>query len=147
MQENLSQQSIVIVAGPTGSGKTALAKKLIQRHPFEIISADSRQVYRGLDIGTGKDTNIPQYMIDVRDPGAAFSVSDYQGQAEHIMETIWQKGNVPLIVGGTGYYIEALLYQRTTNSSVPHLSLRQELRSPPRPSQPPPDLQSTRDRP
>ena len=118
---------LFVIAGPTASGKTALAAQLIEKYPFEIISADSRQVYRGLDIGTGKDKTVPQYMIDVADAEQQFSVSHYRDMAWPIIDQIYGRGKIPLIVGGTGYYIESLIYTQSINNTVPDNKIRAEL--------------------
>ncbi len=128
MDQNIQDKNqVIVLSGPTASGKTALAGKLIEHFPLEIISADSRQVYKGLDIGTGKDTTIPQHMLDVVNPGESFSVDQYRKMAERIMEDIWKRRKIPLVVGGSGYYIEALLYQRTANQTAPRPELRAKL--------------------
>ncbi len=119
--------NLIILAGATASGKTALAGELIKRYPLEIISADSRQVYRGLDIGTGKDKSIPQHMIDVVDAGQMFSVSQYNNMALPMLDQIRDRGNIPLVVGGTGYYIDALMFERSHNATPPNPQIRAQL--------------------
>ncbi len=105
---------VLVICGPTASGKTALALSLIEKFPIEIISADSRQVYRRMDIGTAKATAdeqavVPHHMIDLIDPDQVFSVADFVVQARsHIVE-IAGRGKIPCVVGGTGLYIRALL--------------------------------------
>lgn len=117
-----NRQKIIIILGPTSSGKTKLAVKLAKKFNGEIISADSRQVYLGMDLGTGKEgrkkivdgepsrvlNNIPQYLIDIKKPEEQFSVSEWQKSANQLIEKISQKGKIPLIVGGTGLYLTAL---------------------------------------
>ncbi|MFA6082565.1 MAG: tRNA (adenosine(37)-N6)-dimethylallyltransferase MiaA [Patescibacteria group bacterium] len=125
MKQKVKQ--IIVLAGPTASGKTDLAADLIKKYPLEIISADSRQVYRGLDIGSGKDKTVPQFLIDVVNPENGFTVADFKKLAEEKIEQIWQRGNTPLIVGGTGFYIEALMFDQTTNQTPPNKSIRQKL--------------------
>ena len=105
---------VLTICGPTGSGKTALALTLAQKYPLEIISADSRQVYRRMDIGTAKATaaeqrQAPHHMIDLIDPDQDFSVADFVDRARPLIESIAQRGHVPCVVGGTGLYIRALL--------------------------------------
>ena len=105
---------VLVICGPTGSGKTALALSLADKFPLEIISADSRQVYRRMDIGTAKATSfeqaiIPHHMIDLVDPDQEFSVADFVNLARPLISQITVRGKVPCIVGGTGLYIRALL--------------------------------------
>ncbi|MDB5188042.1 MAG: miaA [Candidatus Kaiserbacteria bacterium] len=104
---------ILIIVGPTASGKSALAVELAKRFNGEIISADSRQVYKGLDIGTGKVTkaemqNIPHYLLDIVSPRTRFTAQDFVTHAKQAMQAIIQKGKLPIVVGGTGFYIDAL---------------------------------------
>ncbi|MBI4966424.1 MAG: tRNA (adenosine(37)-N6)-dimethylallyltransferase MiaA [Desulfomonile tiedjei] len=105
---------IVVVAGPTASGKTAVGIRLAERFSGEIVSADSVQVYRYLDIGSAKPTaeereRIAHHMIDIRDPDEEFSAGDYVREARATIGKILQKGRVPFVVGGTGLYIRSLL--------------------------------------
>jgi len=105
---------VLVVCGPTGSGKTSLALALGQRFPIEIISADSRQIYRYMDIGTAKATREEQaavrhHMIDLIDPDQEFSVAQFVDQAGPLINEIGERGHIPCIVGGTGLYIRALL--------------------------------------
>ncbi len=105
---------VLVFCGPTGSGKTALALAIAETFPVEIISADSRQVYRQMDIGTAKATAAeravaPHHMIDLIDPDGEFSVADFIDQARPLIEQISARGKLPCVVGGTGLYIRALL--------------------------------------
>ena len=100
--------------GPTAAGKTGLAVNLIQRLPFEIISVDSALVYRGMDIGTGKPdfatlARAPHHLIDIRDPTEAYSAAAFRNDALGLMQHITQRGNIPLLVGGTMLYFRAML--------------------------------------
>ena len=106
---------LLIVSGPTASGKSALGVQLALELGGEIISADSMQVYRGMDIGTAKITEtemkgIPHHMIDVADPGENFNISRYTNAARACIEDIASRGMLPIVVGGTGFYIHALVY-------------------------------------
>lgn len=107
---------VLVICGPTASGKTALSIACAKAFDGEIISADSLLVYKGLNIGTAKPSleereGIPHYMIDVVEPTENFSVSDYEREALPIVEKIQKKGRMPIICGGTGFYINALLYK------------------------------------
>ncbi len=106
-------QKVLVILGTTASGKTSSAVDLARKYDGEIVSADSRQVYRGMDIGTGKDLaeygEVKHHMIDVADPRDDFSLADYQPQAYAAIEGILSRGKVPIICGGTGLYISALV--------------------------------------
>jgi tRNA dimethylallyltransferase len=122
----------IVIVGPTASGKTALAIQLAKMFNGEVISADSRQVYRGLNIGTGKVTNkemsgVPHHMIDIADPKKRITVSDYQKQARGRMEDIFNRGKLPIICGGTGFYISALVDNIEFPEVLPNLKLRNRL--------------------
>jgi len=106
---------VIVIVGPTAVGKTELSIKIAQTIPAEIISGDSMQIYRGMDIGTGKVTKhekkgIPHYMIDIKDVGESFSAADFKALTEEYISDIQSRGKVPIIVGGTGLYIESVLY-------------------------------------
>lgn len=106
---------IPIIAGPTASGKSALAIEICRMADGELVCADSMQIYKGLDIGTAKDSkeelgDVPHYMTDIVDPGTDFSVYDYVSLAIPIIKDILEKGKLPVVCGGTGQYISALLY-------------------------------------
>lgn len=103
---------MIIIAGATASGKTALAEKVCLSLGGEIVSADSMQIYKGMDIGTAKDTAppVPQHLIDVTDPGKPLTVVDYKRLATDKIREISARGKCPVVVGGTGLYITALLY-------------------------------------
>ena len=105
---------LLVIAGPTGVGKTAAAVALARRVPLEVVSADSRQVYRGMDLATGKPTADEQaagrhHLIDVVDPDDRYHAARFRADAERAMEGIRARGRLPVIVGGTGLYIRALL--------------------------------------
>ena len=116
-------QRMITILGPTASGKTPLAAGLAVRIGGEIISADSRQVYRKMDIGTGKDLgdyvvrsqeagdsiNVPYHLIDIREPGTKYNLFEYQQDFFDVYQTIRSRGVVPILCGGTGLYIEAVL--------------------------------------
>ncbi|MBR5268104.1 MAG: tRNA (adenosine(37)-N6)-dimethylallyltransferase MiaA [Lachnospiraceae bacterium] len=109
------KQPLIILTGPTASGKTALSVELAKRIGGEIISADSMQVYRHMDVGSAKVTveemdGVPHHLINVLDPQDAFNVVTFQEMAKDAMEKIYANGHVPIVAGGTGFYIQALLY-------------------------------------
>ena len=105
----------LIILGPTGSGKTGVSIELAKALNGEIISADSRAIYKGMDIGTAKPTReemqgIPHYGLDLVEPGERFTVADWKSYAESKIKDIKARGKTPIIVGGTGLYIDALIY-------------------------------------
>ncbi len=110
---NHYKAKVLIILGPTASGKTALAVKLAELVRGEIISADSRQVFRGMDIGSGKDLaeygSTPYHLIDIRPAGGEYSVSDFQHDAHLALSDIRSRNRVPIICGGTGHYVKSLL--------------------------------------
>lgn len=111
----MEKRKLVILTGPTAVGKTKLSIELAKRIGGEIISADSAQVYKHMDIGSAKITasemeNIPHYLIDELEPNEEFNVVVFQQKAKQYMEEIYRKGKIPILVGGTGFYIQAVLY-------------------------------------
>jgi len=123
---------IIVILGPTASGKSKLAIKIAKKFNGEIISADSRQVYKGLDIGTEKITKkemngIRHYLIDVAKPKKIYTVVQYQRAAKKILKQIFQKGKIPIICGGSGLYIDALIYDYKLPAVAPQKSLRGRL--------------------
>lgn len=103
---------VIVVGGPTASGKTDLGRAIAKRYNGVVISVDSRQVYRGLDIGTGKDTSFRQEMVDIVDPGVHYSVAKYALRAQSIISKVLSAHTIPVLVGGTGFYLDAILYNR-----------------------------------
>ncbi|SDJ70773.1 tRNA (adenosine(37)-N6)-dimethylallyltransferase MiaA [Sediminibacillus albus] len=106
---------VIAVVGPTAVGKTSLSIEIAKRFQGEVISGDSMQIYKGMDIGTAKITKeetegIPHHMIDIKNPDQAFSVADFQLLVRHHMEDILERNKLPIIAGGTGLYIQAALY-------------------------------------
>ncbi len=128
----VSKQKILVIVGPTASGKSDLAIKLAKRFHGEVISADSRQVYKGLDIGSGKLSKkemkgIPHHLIDVVSPKKTFSVSDFQKLANKKIEEIIKRDKLPIICGGTGFYIQSIVDGIILPEVKPNLKLRKEL--------------------
>lgn len=106
---------VLVIVGPTAVGKTALSIQLAKKYDGEIISGDSMQIYRNLNIGTAKVTasemaGIPHYLIDEREISEGYSVADFQETARDKIQEIKSRGKLPIVVGGTGMYIQALLY-------------------------------------
>ena len=109
-----SQPPLIVITGPTASGKTALALRLAKRWGGEIICADSRTVYRHMDIGTAKPTPeeqkvVPHWLLDVVDPGQRFTAADFQKLAFYAINDIRNRGKIPFLVGGTGLYIDSVV--------------------------------------
>ncbi len=143
----MNKNKVIVILGTTASGKTKLAVLLAKKFNGEIISADSRQVYRGMDVGTGKDLaeykiknqkskikikEVPHYLIDIVGPRQRFSVADYQKLAYQAIDDILKRGKLPIICGGTGLYISAVIegYQlpqfKISNSKFQNLKKRLE---------------------
>ena len=129
----MNKEPLVIISGPTASGKSALSIKLAKLINGEIISADSMQVYKGMDIGSAKITNeemcgIKHYLIDVLDPKDDFNIFYFKEETQKAFNEIRKKGKVPIIVGGTGFYIQGFLYDIDFNESEgENNTLRNEL--------------------
>lgn len=126
------QPKLVVITGPTASGKTALGVALARRFGGEVVSADSMQIYRGMDIGTAKPTpeemqGVPHHMIDIADPTENYSVSRYAAEAAACVDDILARGKLPVVVGGTGLYIDSLIAGRTFADGTADTALRQEL--------------------
>ena len=122
----------IVLTGPTAVGKTKLSLALAKAVKGSVISADSMQVYRGLDIGSAKIRpeemeGIPHYLIDVLEPEEEFHVARFQEMAREAMEEIWSRGRIPIITGGTGFYIQALLKNVDFSESSGESPLRTEL--------------------
>ena len=105
---------LVVIAGPTGVGKTAVAAALAREVPIEVVSADSRQVYRGMDVATGKPSadirsTVPHHLVDVVDPDDRYQAARFRGDAAAAIAAIRERGRLPVVVGGTGLYVRALL--------------------------------------
>lgn len=121
-------KKILVICGPTATGKTALAAYLARRFGGELISADSRQVYRGMDVTTGKDRpDVPIWLYDVVDPDEEFSVSRWVKLAQEALSDIHKRNKLPIVVGGTGLYIRSLLAPFETINIPPNKKLREKL--------------------
>ena len=111
----MQKQKVIVICGPTASGKTALSIKLAKKINGEIVSSDSMQIYKDMNIGTAKPTkeemqDIKHYLIDFISPNQRYSVADYKNDAEKAIQEIIDKGKIPIVVGGTGLYIDTLIY-------------------------------------
>ncbi len=120
---------VLVILGPTSSGKSSLAVELARKFDGEVISADSRQVYRGLTIGTGKITKkemkgVPHHLLDVASPKRKFSADDYVKRARVAIRDISSRGKLPIVAGGTGFYIDALVGRITLPNVPPNADFR-----------------------
>lgn len=132
LKQASSVPSIIVIYGPTACGKTALSLDVARRLDSEIISVDARQIYRGMDIGTGKITpeemgTIRHHMLDVIDPSEKFSAVQFRNIAMPILENLWQQKKIPILCGGTGLYIDSLIYERTYPANEADWDMREEL--------------------
>ena len=127
-------KKILVICGATASGKTSFAVNMALRLRSEIISADCMLIYKGFDIGTAKPTpeekkGVPHHMIDIIEPTQNFSVSDYEHSAEPISERILSENRVPIICGGTGFYIQSILFRRSLGGVGSDLAVRKKYES------------------
>lgn len=130
VQEN-SLRKILIICGPTASGKTALAIECAKLLNTEVISADSMYIYKGLDVGTAKPDvlemdGVKHHLIDVVSPNENFTVSDYKSLATPIIEDLLSRGKIPVICGGTGFYIDSILYDLSYGKGNSNLEVREK---------------------
>ncbi len=128
----MQKEKVIVIGGPTASGKTALSIELAKKINGEIISADSMQIYKEMNIGTAKPEKeemqgVKHYMLDIITPEERFSVADYKIKAKKAIKEIIEKGKIPIIVGGTGLYIEALIYEIEFLQIETDLNYRREL--------------------
>lgn len=126
------KQPLIILTGPTAVGKTALSIELAKALNGEIISADSMQVYRHMDIGSAKIMpeemeGVPHHLIDVLEPWEEFNVTRFQSMAKEAMAGIYSRGHVPIVTGGTGFYIQALAYDIDFTENEDHSGIREKL--------------------
>jgi len=134
-KKKIFKSGLSVVLGPTATGKTQLAVQLAHKLGGEIISADSRQVYRGMDIGTGKDLNeynfkgvsIPYHLIDIVAPIEEYNVAQFQRDFQRVYSDIKEREKLPILCGGTGFYIKAVLMDFQLPKTEPDKQLRQEL--------------------
>lgn len=129
---NKSNPHIIVVCGPTATGKSDYAVTLAKKIGGEIISADSRQVYKGLDVGSGKITKkemkgVPHHLLDIASPKSTFTVERFQKLGKKAIADILKRGKTPIICGGTGFYIDALVYESSFPAVPPNKTLRATL--------------------
>ena len=125
-------EKLIVILGTTAAGKSDIGIRLAQKFNGEIISADSRQVFRGLDLGSGKVTReeqemVPHHLIDVCNPGEFYSMADFQKQAYRCIDEIAARGKVPFMVGGTGLYVDSVTEGYQLSDKMPDLAYRAEL--------------------
>ena len=130
--EKLYKNILIVILGPTASGKTGLSVKLAKKFNGEVVSADSRQVYKGMNLGTGKITkaemkNVPHHLLDVASPKSVFNVSKYKIKTQKIIADILKRGKLPILCGGTGFYIDAVINNITLPDVRPNPKLRKIL--------------------
>jgi len=135
MKNESSEYNLITVLGPTATGKTAVAAHLAAKINGEIISGDSRQVYRGMDIGTGKDygdyfvdgIEIPSHLLDIENPGKHYNVYRFQNDFAEVFHDIHHRGKFPVLCGGSGLYLESVLKDYKLIHVPPNPQLRKEL--------------------
>ncbi len=125
-------KKVIIISGPTASGKSALAIELAKKIPAEIISADSMQIYKNMDIGTAKVTSeerslVKHHLIDIIEPYEKYSVQDFQMAARNLIRDIHEKDKIPIIVGGTGLYINSIIYDYDFSQVEPNQEFRNRM--------------------
>lgn len=130
----MTKKEVIILAGPTGVGKTSASIKLAKKLKGEIVSADSMQIYKEMDIGTAKITQsemdqVPHHLINIVSPFDSFSVAEYARLAKEKIREIISRGKVPIVVGGTGLYINALLYDMDFNETAEDMAYREHLQN------------------
>ena len=130
--KDINLPKVIVIAGPNASGKSSLAIELAKRYNGEILSADSRQVYKGFDLCSGKVTKeemdiIPHHMIDIRNVGEAYSVSEYQKTVYELIPQIVSRSHIPFLVGGTGLYISSVVYGYQFEKELQDPKFRKEL--------------------
>lgn len=128
----MTSRKIIAIVGPTASGKTALGIALAKKFDGEIVSADSRQIYRGMDIGTAKPTAaerraVPHHLIDIKNPNEGYTVADYQRDAIAAIDDILTRGKVPFLIGGTGLYVRAVVENLDIPETITNVTLRTEI--------------------
>lgn len=132
LEKESDKQKLIVIYGPTWAGKTDMSIEIAKYLSTEIISTDSRQIYRGMNIGTGKITpdetkGIVHHMIDIINPDEEFSVWDFSAQANSILQALFAKWKIPMLVGGTGLYINSLIFDYKLPQIPADIEIREEL--------------------
>ena len=132
IETNTDKKKLIVIIGPTSSGKSDLAVDIAKKFNGEVISVDSRQVYKGLNIGSGKITKaemkgVKHYLLDVANPKSVFTAHDFVNKGNKAISDIIKKGKVPILAGGTGFYLSALLGEISLSSVTPNKKLRASL--------------------
>lgn len=132
LKKMFNKLDVIAIIGPTASGKTALSVELAKRINGEVINGDSTQVYKGFDVGTAKITveemdGVPHHLFDIKEPEEGFSVAEYQSVVRDCIKEIRSRGKIPIIVGGTGLYIQAVLYDFRFTEAASDLKVRERL--------------------
>jgi tRNA dimethylallyltransferase len=133
VKEEIMKPTVLIIGGPTAVGKTATSIEMAKRHNGEVISADSMQIYKHMDIGSAKPTkeemgDVPHHLIDFINPKDSYSVSDFQKDAFEKIDDVIERGKLPIVVGGTGLYLNALMYEMDFSEAVGDPAFREEMR-------------------
>lgn len=128
----LNQKPIIVLLGPTASGKSSFSVQIAKKIGGEIVSADSRQIYKGMDIGSGKITRkemrgIPHHLLDIANPKRTFTASQYQTLAQKAIRSVWKRGKIPIVCGGTGFYIRGAVEGLQFPKTKPNPLLRKKL--------------------
>ncbi|MFZ3587836.1 tRNA (adenosine(37)-N6)-dimethylallyltransferase MiaA [Bacillus sp. DJP31] len=128
----MKREKVVVLIGPTAVGKTKLSIEVAKAFKGEIISGDSMQIYRSMDIGTAKITStemegIPHHLLDIKDPTESYSTAEYQLNVRRLIKEITERGNLPIIVGGTGLYIQSVIYDYHFSEHSSNSILREQL--------------------
>ncbi len=128
----MHKPKLIVILGPTATGKSDLAVRIAKKFNGEVVSADSRQVYKGLDLGTGKITKremkgVPHHLLDVASPSKVFSVADYQKLTQKVLAEMHAHNTLPIIAGGTGFYIDTIVNGDSLPSVPPNKELRKRL--------------------
>ena len=130
----MKKQKVVLIGGPTGVGKTALSVKLAQIFDGEVLSCDSVAIYKGFDIGSAKPTKAEQcgikhHLIDIKEPTDEYSVAEYKQDADLIIDNLAKQGKLPIVCGGTGFYMKGLLFDLQLGCSEKSTEIREKYKT------------------